>query len=81
MRLAVSVLAFGHTFSYKFGKPPTQQLVITHFACFLVISSCLQIFGLEYLVFSELNPSCSPNVSEMQRDPRITVWIPKLAAV
>lgn len=50
LRCAIFVSAFGHmeTFSSRFEKPPSQQLVTTLF-CFLVISSCPQIFGLEYL--------------------------------
>lgn len=49
--------------------------------CFLVISCCLQIPDPEDLPFSELSPSCSLSVSEMRREPRIIMWIAKLAAV
>lgn len=83
LRCAISVVVVGHmdAFSYRLGKPLTQQLILARFACFQVISSCPQIFGLGCLAFSKLSPSCLPNVSEIQRDPRIIKWIPKLAVV
>lgn len=73
-------LATWTLFIQVFGKPLKQQLAIA--ICFLVIPCCLQIPDLEDLPFSKLSPSYFLNiVSEMQRDPRITMWIPKLTAV